>query len=141
VASATKDALSWAYGDDFTGAICAGVANGSPVKDGLWDLAVFLGGAAEPSFTTSVFVGGSHPLSTVTIWASGDEVCEIHLVPKHASGWQQNLLDQRLASEGAVDLQVPAGTYRLRAVDCAGSVLDERGSLSLEEGTDITLDG
>ncbi len=139
VASATSLGQSWGAGASADYPICAGISNGQPVKDGVWELAIYLFERDDPIFDSSVFVGDDHVPVTVSFDVEADTLCRLYLSPARAEGWGENKLDADYASGDSLELEVASGTYDLHAEDCDGEVVDDREAVEIIEGTTLSV--
>lgn len=124
VVSETRDGLVWDDGAYATTSLCAGVANGSGVKDGLWEVRVDV---ARPdgvhSVAYSVLTGDRHASVELTVEVARDDLCALDARPKYARDWHTVARSDSWADGDSFTVPLAAGTYDLRAIDCGDETI------------------
>ena len=130
---------TWGQGESGTTWICTGVRDNRSIRDGLWELSVYLDGSEEPSRSRSIYVGDAHLPVEVTLANSLEEsVCFLYLSPTPASTWEDDRLgrDESFDPGASLVVDLPAGQYDVLARGCGES----RTKLVELEGIEIVAD-
>ena len=139
VESETHDGLVWNDGPQLTTPLCAGIANGSAVKPGLWEIKLAMSTPETYEAAFNVLVGDDHAIVDVAVRVERAGLCALDTRPMYGSEWHTSAESESWRVGQSFTFELPAGRYDLRATGCDGEVLGYGLDLEIKDGSSLRL--